>query len=213
MIFEQTEAYKGLTFTRVRPSPDGMMAGQNELAKAALYYGKVGDCLYLSTSLETLHRIADTASSKPANAAGQAASKPADTGHIGLRFSLEQAKKARAALLYYLGNEAWEVERTHLQGLWLVAHTVGFGAGAVPPERVLGFAIDSALGNTYKYDPGHDEIVGSVTGSFWNTFSQRDFPEQSPFVRLIDSLAGVAARLTLTKDGLRTDVTIQRGGK
>jgi hypothetical protein len=115
--------------------------------------------------------------------------------------------------MYLFASEAWEAERNHLRNLWLVAHTVGLGPQvAIPPERVLDFAVESALGNMYRYDAARDEIVGSTTGSLWNPTIADRIPENSPANRLLDMIRNLHARLEFTEDGLRTDLTVQRTG-
>jgi hypothetical protein len=228
VVFEPTEPYKGYLLTRVRPAPDSWMLQSKEegeqMKNAALYYGKIGRMLYLSTSLPTLHRIIDAipasqpASGPPGEAAASqpatAAAAPSAKGHLSLRFDLEQATQCRQVLAYLLSTGMWETEQQHLRNLWLLAHTVGLGPQArATPECVLGYAIDSALGNTYQYEAQHDEIIGSATGSLWNPTMGKELPQASPLRRLFESIRRIDAVLEFTRDGLRTDVTFDRTGK
>lgn len=225
VIFEPTEPYKGYLLTRVRPEPDSWVVQDKEdgerMRNVGLYYGKIGRMLYLSTSLPTLHRIIDAMpASQPASGATSeaAASQPATMaaapsvkGHLSLRFDLEKAAQCRQVLMYLLTTGMWETEQQHLRNLWLLTHTVGLGPQAkASPERVLGYAIDSALGNTYRYDAPRDEIVGSTTGSLWNPTMSEELPPASPLRRLFESIRRIEVALEFTQDGLRTDLAFDR---
>lgn len=228
VIFEPTEPYKGYLLTRVRPAPDSWVVQDKEdgerMRNVGLYYGKIGRMLYLSTSLPMLHRIVDAMpATQPASGpAGEvvasepatAPASPSAKGHLSLRFDLEKAAQCRQALMYLLSTGMWETEQQHLRNLWLLAHTVGLGPQAkAAPEQVLGYAIDSALGNTYRYDAQRDEIVGSATGSLWNPTMGEELPQTSPLRRLLESIRRIEAVLEFTRDGLRTDLTFDRTSK
>jgi hypothetical protein len=234
VTFQPTEPYRSVTFTAIRPTPDGVMADE-EFKDTAIYYVAIGGYLYFSTSLDILHRVVDRV--KEPRAATQVAGSPGDpvrpaasesqpasatsgddaraatpfTGHMGLTITPANAKKSRAAVDYFLAGAAWEAEQAHLRNLWLVAHTVGWEREGGPPLRnVLGFRIESALGNSYRYDPVRDEVVGSVTGSLWDSKASDTLPEGAPLTALLRSLARVRASLEFTRHGLRTEVSLER---
>ena len=66
------------------------------------------------------------------------------------------------------------------------------------------------MGSTYRYDPAHDAVVSSVTGSPWDPWKPQTLPEGAPLTALMKSIAELRASLTFTKEGLRTDLTIRR---
>ena len=132
-------------------------------------------------------------------------------GHFGLRLGLADAKHSKAAAEFYLGQAAQLAEAAHRQNLLLLAQTVGLGDKATAtPQRVLGYSIESALGNTYHYDVAHDEVVGSATGSYWDPAKPQTIPEDSPLGRLVNSIRSLNAHLAFTDDGLRSDLRIER---
>ena len=223
-----TEPYKGLRFTRIRPIPgrSGRLIPDVKEAdrdKVALYYGMIGRFLYISTSLSVLHGLVDalptnrsaSEPSQPADSpARQPASRPAgEPGHLALRFDVEQARKSRDALFAILAGHAWEAEEGHLTNMWLLAHTVGIGPkAAVSAERALGFNIESSLGNTYTYDAARDEVVGSNTGSLWSRKKLDGLPADSPLNRLLTGIRRIEARLAFTREGLKSELTVERVG-
>jgi len=230
VVFDLTEPYKGFAFTRIRPMPEsplvGEQGGDSSLKDAEICYGKIGRWLYVSTSQDALRRIVDhMPSTRPASeptstaatGATTPASSPADNmeGHMAMSFHLDRAVKSRQALLCAFGKQAWQAEWNHMRNLWLLAHTVGLGPEAtVPPETVLGYSIQSALGNRYRYDPARDEIIGSATGSPWNpALTVGDVPADAPLARLMGQLRSLGACLKFTDDGLRTEVNIRRVGR
>ena len=214
IVFEPTEAYREHSFTRIRPSSEGMLAGDPDMSKAALYFGSVGRFFYLSTSLKSLHNIVDSApSSAPAGeaASAPAATQPAVMGHFALRLGLANAQHAKEAAELYLGQATVMAEESHRQNLLLLAQTVGLGEKAVATQQqVLGYSIVSALGNVYGYDAAHDEIVGSVSGSTWEPTKASSIPDDSPLGRLLSSIRSISAHLAFTEDGLQTHLRIER---
>jgi hypothetical protein len=221
VLFDPLEPYREFTFTRIRPDARGPV-GNGEFRDAAIYYGVVGDYLYVSTALAPLQRIVDThldtkqapGAAGPADLSRQPVAEAfgaAPAGHMALRIDPRTGEKALPAILAYLGGQALDTEREHLRNLWLVARTVGLGPAAkLPAERVLGYAIDSAVGGTYAYDPARDEVANSLTGSLWNPSMQDRLPDQSPLVQLIRSLDKIRATIEFTSDGLHTELSVRR---
>lgn len=136
---------------------------------------------------------------------------PPVQGHLAITVDLAAARQARAALEYYLVGGAWQAEADHLRNLWLLARTVGFdGPGAPPPQAVLGYRIESALGNRYRYEPARDEVVGSQTGSLWNPLPAESLPADSPLANLLGTIDRLRAALRFTEHGLQTEVHVDR---
>jgi hypothetical protein len=227
LVFEPTERYRDRTFTRIRLSAQGQQMGPGGLSDAALYYGSVGGFFYISTSLKSLHSIVDSlpaaapateAAAAPASQAVAAgtmpaapATRPAAMGHFALRLNLADARHAKAVAEFYLAQAAQLAEAAHRQNLLLVAQTVGLGEkSAATPQRVLGYSIKSALGNTYRYDAGHGEVVGSVTGSQWGPARPPTISDDSPLGRLVSGIRSLSANLAFTEDGLRSALRIER---
>jgi hypothetical protein len=132
-------------------------------------------------------------------------------GHFAVRLGLADAKNAKTVAELYLGQSAQLAEAAHRQNLLLVAQTVGLGDKAIAtPQRVLGYSIESALGNVYHYDAAHDEVAGSTTGSQWAPARPLTIPEDSPLGRLVSSIRSLNAHLSFTDDGLRSDLRIER---
>ncbi|HUU03143.1 MAG TPA: hypothetical protein VM425_17045 [Myxococcota bacterium] len=208
--FEPTDPYKGAAFTAIKPAPGSH--ADDELKDAAIYYGAVGDMLYVSTSLEALKHIVDTGS-KAAKNPETAAMRfgAAGKAHMALRLDLEAARKTFLLAQKLLASLSVPAEREHLRNLWLVAHTAGLGPGArIKPEQVLGYRIASAFGNSFEYDPEHDQVVGSLSGSLWQPKKVERPSPDSPLGRLLDSLRSLRATLEFTKDGLHTELSVRR---
>jgi hypothetical protein len=217
VVFEPTEPYRDYAFTRIRPASEGVLAADGSFANAAIYYGSVGNFLYISTSLKSLHNIVDAApttapatSAAASNAPPVPATRPAVMGHFAVRLGLGDAKNAKDVAEFYLGQSAQLAEAAHRQNLLLLAQTVGLGEkAAATPQRVLGYSIKSALGNTYHYDAAHDDVVGSVTGPQWAAAQPQTIPDDSPLGRLVSSIRSLSAHLSFTEDGLRSDLQIE----
>lgn len=217
LTFEPTEPYRDRSFTRISLTAQGQQGEMAQFANAALYYGNVGGFFYISTSLKSLHNIVDglaSTASGPAVAGtmpAAAATQPAVPGNFALRLNLANAKDSKAAAEFYLGQEAQSAEAAHRQNILLLAQTVGLGEKAVAtPQQVLGYSINSAIGNSYRYDAAHDEVVGSVTGSQWSPVKPLTIPDESTLGHLVNSIQSISARLSFTADGLQTDLRIQR---
>ncbi len=208
--FEPTDPYKGAAFTAIKPAAGSH--ADDELKDAAIYYGAVGDMLYVSTSLDALKRIVDASSSagkNPQTAAMRFGA--AEKAHMALRLDFEAAKNTFILAKKLLASLALPAERDHLRNLWLVAHTAGFGPGAsVKPEQVLGYRIVSAYGNSFSYDPEHDQVTGSLSGSLWQPKKVERPSSDSPLGRLIDSLRSLRATLEFTKEGLHSELSVRR---
>jgi hypothetical protein len=217
IVFEPTEPYRDHAFTRIRPASPDVLPGEG-FADAAIYYGSVGNVLYVSTALKSLHSIVDAApTTAPATIAAASTApeapttRPALTGHFAFRLGLADAKNAKAVAESYLGQSAQLGEAAHRQNLLLLAQTVGLGDKTLAaPQRVLGYSIESALGNTYHYDAAHDEVVGSATGSQWVPAHAQIIPDDSPLGRLVNGIRSLNAHLSFTEDGLRSDLRIER---
>lgn len=217
IVFEPTEPYRDHAFTRIRPANEGVLAGET-FANAAIYYGSIGNMLYISTSLKSLHNIVDAApTTAPATvtvastAPAAPATRPAVMGHFAVRLGLADARSAKAVAESYLGQSAQLAEVAHRQNLQLLAQTVGLGDKAIAtPQRVLGYSIESALGNSYHYDAAHDEVAGSATGSQWLPAQPQTIPDDSPLGRLVNSIRSLTAHLSFTDDGLRSDLLIEK---
>jgi hypothetical protein len=214
VVFEQTERYRDFTFTRIRAGAQAL-AGGDDFKDLSIFYGSVGTMLYVSTSFDALKRVVDgvlaAKDSKGKAPTAQDRYGAAKDGHLAFRLDLKDHKSALEFLRLTLGRKALKAEREHLRTLWLLAHTVGLGTGAlVPPEAVLGYGIESALGNTYSYDPKKDEVVGSQSGSLWSLKPPDPLPAGSPLGKLLSTVQHVRGTLEFTKEGLHTELSIKR---
>jgi hypothetical protein len=213
VTFEVTEKYKEHSFTRIRPGAQASSMDP-EFAGLSITYGAVGNMLYLSTSHEALKRVVDAVTVAGPARAGAGADHlfgAAKTGHMALRLNLSESKTLAGLIGRELAKRAWAAEREHLRNLWWVAQTAGLGPGArVPAEKVLGYGVRSALGNQFAYDPLRDEVAGTVTGSLWATRRVTEPPAGSPLAALLRSVLSLRGTLEFTKDGLHTELSINR---
>ncbi len=200
--FESIAPYQGAHFTAIRPTPGS--PADDELKDAALYYGAVEDMLYVSTSLKALHHLVD----QPTEPKDFGA---AEKAHLSLRVNADAADQTRALAEQVLIDQARHAEQSHLRNLWLLAHTVGLGPKAqVSPKQVLGYRIDSVLGNQYHYQADSDQIVGSVSGSLWAPKTPTKLAKTSPLGRLLHVFRSLRSTLEFTPEGLHTELTIRR---
>ncbi len=207
--FVPTEPYKKTVFTAIRAVPGG--AAEQELAEAALYYGAVGDMLYLSTQLDALKKVVDARDQAASPQAVVKALGGAAEGHMGLRLHVDRAKHALHFVDLELGREAIEAERNHLLDLALVARTVGLGPEALAPaERVLGYRIRSVLGNSYRWLPAEGAVESSGNGTLWRFVAGKEIPTDSPLGKLLASIRSIRATVEFTEDGLHTQLGLRR---
>jgi hypothetical protein len=204
IVFEPQKPYREYAFTAIKPAPKGPAA--RELAELAIYYGSVGDMFYLSTSLDALKKIVDGQLDQQGKKSGYLEYKAGKKGHMAIRLNPSLALKLGKLFDFVLLQEALKAERQHLKNLWLLAKTVGLEKS----ESVLGYRIESALGNQFSYDEKHDEIVGSTSGSLWNYTNLTQLPNAAPLKILLNSIAWLRASMEFTPEGLQTALSIRR---
>jgi hypothetical protein len=210
VLFEPVEKYRDFAFTRIRPT-ENTMESDRLWKDFSLVYGSVGNTLYVSNSLSSIRAVVDSVIENKNDSPPKIADTfgAAESGHMAIRLNLEAAKFTKALVQQFLQKQAQKAEQEHLRNLWILARTVGLGTRDAPaPRAVLGYAIESALGNSYHYDPKKDEVVASNSHTLWNP--RHVLPKDSPLNLLLQSVKTLRATLEFTKEGLHTEISVQR---
>lgn len=209
--------YRGVTITRLRFAADSHLANFLELKSTppTFYHAFVDDGWYISAREAPIKAIIDRSVARREGKLPQTKETPVEVNQ-SLYLSPIAAKKARAALKYYL---EWEAQRRSLanEPLWYPLYRSGLVAEYSSEKalrecamRFYGYVPVSPEGAPYTYERRTDEVVNGRHGSLRRPRSHPGVEDTSPLGQLLDQFRAVRADFRFREDGVHTILTIDR---
>jgi len=227
--FTPQDPYKGVTFVKISPAPNGPIsrelereaerareaiaaAGQRDTQttqpEVGVYYGTIKNGFYVSTQKSVLEHLVDR-SQAPASSA-----PPREVEYnFLLTASPSNAQRARPLIEKGTAQISRVAERDRLRQAWLLYRCGAVGANddvTSAAQKWFGGELILPSGGQISYNPARDEAVSSVWGPMRQMKSAKEAGARNPMLQLVDSIAHLRAWLRFTDDGLLSHVEVER---